>query len=491
LATSFAKNRLRFSLKSIRFRIAALFVGFFTLSLFALSAAVYGEYNAAQKNEFDRSLYNYAVDVAQGINVNVYGDLSVDIETFIGKGKSFPFAVGRSFFQLVRMDGRVISKSRDLGEAALPLAPKTLHDVVQNGFAFENLPDGAIPTVSKGAKPHFRLISLLVAPGTVPNFILQIAAPLTFIEQERKHLIELFSFIIPLALIVSLLGGIYFSGRALVPLQVIIEKAQALSPAQLDERLPLPPADDELRALSVTLNEMLERLQKMFQTQERFVADASHQLKTPLAILRGELDISLQKTRSPEEHVTLMRSLSQELLHLSKTVDDLLILARVGSGAPSLSKRPVRIDEVAMEAVARLEKLARERGISLKLDLEEAQSGDSSFVVEGDEDLLKSMISEIIDNAIKYSDSSLPVEIKVTDEKDFSSVEVADYGSGVPEKERDKIFEPFFRANKRDVAGSGLGLSIAKKIADIHGGELTYQPRLPRGSVFRLRIKKV
>ena len=147
MATSFAKNRARIfpPLKSIRFRIAALFVGIFTLTMLILSLLLYSQFNTARRGDFDRSLYNYAVDVAHGINVGAFGDLSYDIDSFLGGGKSFPFAIGRSFIQLVRVDGTIIGKSRDLGSGHLPMDGKVLRGVLANRYTFQYIWPGELP----------------------------------------------------------------------------------------------------------------------------------------------------------------------------------------------------------------------------------------------------------------------------------------------------------------------------------------------------------
>ena len=464
-------------------------MGIFTVTLLALSWLVYSQFASSRGIEFDRSLYNYAVDVAHGINVGAFGDLSYDIDSFLGVGKSFPFAVGRSFIQLSKIDGSIIGKSRDLATDSLPLTAKDISEVVQNRYTFKLLGKKDFSKAVRGAPTSYRQINLLVNPGIKSTFVLQIAVPLTLLEIEKQNFLQLFFVAIPVAVLLSMLSGVYLSRLAFSPIQLIINEAKSFNPAVLDQRLPVPAVDDEIRALSVTLNELLDRIQKVIRSQERFVADASHQLKTPLSILRGELDIALKKQRSPEEIQTLMVSMTQELVHLSKIIDDLLLLARVDAGAAFLTKTPVRVDEIVLEAVSKLEKLARARDIALKINFKK-ESGESSLVVNGDQDLLLSMISELIGNAIKYSPEGMPVEISISEDLQFYSVAVRDHGRGIQEKDRDKIFERFYRAPGSTAQGSGLGLSIAKQIAEIHGGDIVYQNSNP-GSSFVIRIKKV
>jgi len=231
----------------------------------------------------------------------------------------------------------------------------------------------------------------------------------------------------------------------------------------------------------------------MFVSQERFIADASHQLKTPLTILRGEIEIALKKNRTTEETQDLLKSQVLELGFLSRVVDNLLLLARVEGGVAFLLRTPVRLDEVVLEGISRFEKLARENNLTIKLDLDHGEGVADPFVVQGDEDLLKSLVTEMIGNAIKYSPRESSISVRVLDHADFVSLHFIDKGPGVPESDREKIFERFYRVPNKAVEtqGSGLGLSIAKKIAEIHGGKITYNNNPLGGSHFAIEIKKV
>ncbi len=494
MATYSAKSKWSF-LHSLRFRLAARFVGVFTIILIVLCVFVYEKFNANNSLEFDRSLYNYSLDVAHAINIDPNGGVSFDVDTLIGNGKSFPFAIGHSFVQLCQLDGHIVGKSRDLKTAALPITLLMLDRVAKDHFFFQTVTPNDLTGLQNFPGAGYRQINLLVGSPRVPNFILQIAVPRTFLTQEKERMTQLFLIAVPIALLISLLAGIYMSRRAFKPIQLIIEKTRNFDPNNLDERLPLPPANDELLTLSTTLNALLERLQKMFVSQERFIADASHQLKTPLTILRGEIEIALKKNRTAEETQELLKSQVLELGFLSRVVDNLLLLARVEGGVAFLMRTPVRLDEVVLEGVSRFEKLAREKNVTIKLDLDHAEGVTDPFVVQGDEDLLKSLVSEMLGNAIKYSPKESSISVRVLDQIDFVSMQFIDKGPGVPEAYAERIFERFYRAPSKagsiEAQGSGLGLSIAKKIAEIHGGKITYNNNGLGGSHFVIEIKKV
>lgn len=190
-----------------------------------------------------------------------------------------------------------------------------------------------------------------------------------------------------------------------MPVAAIIDKANHLSASKLSERLPVPLANDEIRQLSLTLNRLLERLQRAFESQERFLADASHQLRTPLAIIRGELDVFKTRPRTQAEISEFLASGSQELEHLSKMVDDLLLLARVDSGAGTLVIEKIRVDEVLLEVSSRLEPIAKQKDIRIRFDLRPwiSDKNPNPFEITGDRDLVRSLFQSILENAIQHS----------------------------------------------------------------------------------------
>jgi signal transduction histidine kinase len=487
---------------SIRVRLTAIFVAIFGLTLIGFSAIVYRVFTQNLQSEFDADLFNHALDVAQGIEVDVFGNVAVSPEVLSAGGKIFPFAVGGAFIQLTSLDGRIIARSRSLGKFELPHPSQDVRLVQAQGAVFRTVSSREIPVLEQARTParkgsaSFRLLTYLVQKEEDLAFLLQIAVPLTLVEQESRELVTFFFIMVPLTLILAAFGGLFLSRRALGPVVAIIDKARALSPASLSDRVPVPAAQDEIRQLALTLNGLLDRLQSAFQSQERFVADASHQLKTPLAIMRGELDLLKRRDPSAPDTVTEMRefmtSASQELDHLSRMVEDLLILARVDAGEAALGIRAVRLDEIALEAVSRLERFAKAKGVNVRFDLN-TEHGEPEFEVRGDHDLLASMLQSLIENAIKYSSV---VYVTVSSEADWLWVRVRDEGPGIPAEHLQRIFERFYRvaAGPRPrgggSGGTGLGLAIAKRIAEVHHGLLLAESEVGKGSVFSFGMKR-
>ena len=315
----------------IRARLTAIFVAIFGITLILFSAIVYRVFTQNLQNEFDADLFNHALDVSQGIEVDVFGNLSVTPDVLSGGGKIVPFSVSNAFVQLSTLDGRIIARSRSLGRFELPHSAGDLRAVQSQGAAFRTVTGKEMPVLSKQSKrgsAPFRLLTYLADKGEGVRFVLQIAVPMTLVEQESEGLVTFFLVMVPLTLVLAAFGGLYLSRRALAPVAAMIDKATRLSPTSLSERIPVPESRDEIRSLAVTLNGLLDRLQNAFESQERFVADASHQLKTPLAIMRGELDLLRKRdpatVQAQEETQAFFVSASQELEHLSRMVEDLL-----------------------------------------------------------------------------------------------------------------------------------------------------------------------
>lgn len=479
---------------SIRMRLTAFYLALLALTLAVFCTVLLQLFVRNHQQEFDYALYNHAVDVAQSITVNFYGDFVFTPNALLAREKVFPFSLGKSFAQVISPDGQIVTRSPNLGESALPLSNDDWQSIFRRGHLYKTLRPADLRNI-KEALPdeNYRQIIYMVRRGA-PLYILQIAVPTTLLDRERKDLLEFFLMGIPMALVLFGIAGLYLAGKALFPVREIIEKAAQLNPSNLSERLPEPSTEDEIRMLTVTLNGLFGRIERAFESHENFIADASHQLKTPLAILRGELDVFRAKPRSAAEADAFVESASQELEHLSRLVDDLLTLAKIDAGAGSLILRRVRLDEVLLETVARFEVLAKKKNISVRFDLDDRTEGDSEddFLIEGDPDLLQSMFRNLVDNAIKYSPESSSVEVKLVNEAKRVVIQITDHGEQIPPDVAERLFQRYERGNLRvgGESGTGLGLTIALRIAEMHGGNISISQEKPSSKAFVVTMKK-
>jgi signal transduction histidine kinase len=242
---------------------------------------------------------------------------------------------------------------------------------------------------------------------------------------------------------------------------------------------------DELGQLALAFNQLLERLEASFEQQRRFVADASHELRTPVAILRGETEVTLSKAdRSPAEYRETLAILSDESKRLARIIEDLFTLTRADAGQYPLNLRDAYLDELASAALVRARSLALAKKITL------CPSIEADLPIHADEALLGRMLLNLLDNAIKYSPPGSKVQLSCGLEGDHYLVSVSDNGPGIPSDLQPKIFDRFFRVDKArsrsdgDTGGAGLGLSIARWIAEAHHGSLELSHSDASGSTF-------
>lgn len=477
---------------SIKLRLTILFSVIFTTILSFFSYLLYSYFIQTHQTEFDAALYNHAVDVEEAIDFNFFGNLSIDPQVFNEQGKIFPFSLGKVLLSLRDGNGKVLGRSTRLGKTDLPLTDEDLNLLKTKGRSFRTLNPSSLLS-SKSVTPY-RLINYVISrPDMRGPLILQIAVPLTLLEGERIALLRFFIISIPVLVLISAILGYFFSKRALLPVNKIIEKTNKIEAFHLEERVPLPTTHDEIYHLATTINNLLDRLEISFKSQERFIADASHQLKTPLAIMRGELDLIRNKSLNEKDMKVFFESASQELLSLSRLTEDLLLLARVDSGKESLAFTDTRIDEVVLNQVTRLTKAAEKKNISLFVNFDEFQKNEFNealLTIKADAELLGVLFYNLIENAIKYSPNGTRVEILGMTQQDKLSIQVLDQGPGIQAEMQDKIFERFFRVSQASkVGGSGLGLAIAKRLAQLHGGDLRVQNRTDtNGSIFEFTI---
>jgi heavy metal sensor kinase len=291
---------------------------------------------------------------------------------------------------------------------------------------------------------------------------------------------------IPLLILVATFFGYWLSGRALAPVSRIIASAERIGVQNLSQRLEVPKANDELRRLTETVNAMLSRIESSVTRITQFTADASHDLRTPLALIRTNAEISLRRPRGEAEYrETLSRVLavSEETTQL---IEKLLTLARADAGAAQLRFESIDLVPIAQKAWKQAQILAASKGVLLIEHL----SSTPQFL-RGDASALQTLLLAVLDNATKYTPAGGQVFFRSREDEDNVVIEVEDTGIGIAEADLPRIFDRFFRADQarsREIRGSGLGLAIAQWIAEKHQGTIQVKSRLGSGSTFTVRL---
>jgi two-component system, OmpR family, sensor kinase len=289
------------------------------------------------------------------------------------------------------------------------------------------------------------------------------------------------------ALAMMLAGGWFLTGRALAPVNRISRAAAAISASNLSERIDVSRMETELADLADSINSAFDRLQRAFEQQTRFTADASHELRTPLSIVLSQADLALKQPRSADEYRQTIEAVHRAGERMRGVVEGLLTLARADGGQIRLNEERFDLQDLVDETCRMLQPLAASKEVVVAQRL-------AASPVRGDRDRLGEAVANILSNAIRYNVPGGRVDVTLDGDAAEVHLRVADTGRGIPDAEREFIFDRFYRvdqARSRSVDGSGLGLAITKWIIDAHGGSITCHARDPVGTVFEVKLKRL
>ncbi len=333
-----------------------------------------------------------------------------------------------------------------------------------------------------------RLYSVRLMNTSTPYGVIQVGQTLTPLNTSLRKVVRELLLMIPFVLLLGIIGSYWLASRAFIPIHQLTRIAEDISAGDLHGRVPVPRSHDEVQHLALTFNKMIGRLNQSFMQQRRFVADASHELRTPVAAIRSLTDVALAQSSNGDECITVLRDVNAEAERLGHLIRDLLLLARSDEGQVQLDYELVRLDLLVSDVVGTLEPLAIERGIVLQvLKLE-------PVTVRGDISRLIQCVINLLDNALTYTNSGGRVTLLVEVRNRCGCIEVQDTGVGIALEDTIHIFERFYRADPartRRGGGSGLGLSIVDWVIRAHEGSIHVESRIGQGSTFILSLPLV
>lgn len=287
-------------------------------------------------------------------------------------------------------------------------------------------------------------------------------------------------------LVTTSIASWFFVNRILKPISALVSQVNQIDVNNLNARVNEGNGRDEIAQLAIKFNEMLYRLEESFNIQKTFVSNASHELKTPLTSITGQIEVTLLKQRSIEEYETLLNSLLEDIVYLNNLTQKLLDFAHININNVKIPFEEIRIDELVLSV--REECITRHKDFKVTVYFENFSDDDNLLIIIGNEHLLKTAVINILDNAFKYSyDKSASVYFRVVNKS--VKITIKDFGIGISEEDLIKISEPFYRSSSvMSIRGHGVGLSLSKKIIELHKGSLECSSKINQGSSFTITL---
>lgn len=480
---------------SIRARLTAWFAGVLGLVLVVLSAATWWVLRDSVGDTIDQGLADRVAAISRFLNApgtsQSFEELREDLREYVALDPGWSLIRIRDArgLQLYRSDafdaGAVTGRS---GEAPAP--PGVYQDLAMRGRPVRMLTSG---------------ITVRHEPYTV-----EVAVPVGELQEALSEVGWTIAILIPCGLLSAGIGGYWISRRALAPVDRIAGTARAITARHLSRRLDVPPTGDELQRLSETLNEMLARLETAFAETTRFTADASHELRTPVSLIRTTAEVALRRPRDAGEYRQALDEILREAERTSTLVEDLLTLTRGDAGVDAFQPATVDLAALAEEAHGQIQRACSDRGLDVRFSLT-----PRPLAVLGDRAALMRLLRILVDNAVKYTPApgSIHVSLELATRQVAAAVTVqgsvegmsnaslmrgavavltvADTGIGIAAADLPHVFDRFYRADRarsRDSGGAGLGLSIAKRIVERHGGAVLIDSEPGRGCRVRVEL---
>lgn len=449
----------------IRHKITLLFASIVTAMLLLLSFAVYWITSFERESSFRVRLLSRAA-----YNAQIFSSFSEDFSLLNLVNENSSFLLPRKSVGIYDTSGVEI-------------------------YRYDSYPlDSDKPSLADireaiAARDHFFTMgsreALIYYPGQLDGKVILIAAYDEDGFTKLKRLRQLFLVCLMIGIILSLVAGYLFSHQLLKPVRRIIAEANEISSKNLSKRIEPGHNQDELGKLAETLNDLLNRLQESFITQNRFISNASHELSTPLTSISSQLQVALQRERSVDEYERVCQSVLEDVQQLLQLTKSLLEIAKTGSDG-NIEIQEIRIDELIFWVVGDVQKISATYKVDIHFD--DPGEEENAFLVYGNIDLLYISLKNIIENGCKFSDDHRS-QVTLSPLPGWIRIQVANSGGHIPEQEKSHIYQPFFRSSASlSIPGFGLGLALARRIIAIHKGEIYFSSSADQGTVFTISL---
>lgn len=482
--------------KSVRFKAVLLYIIILTITLLSFSVALYGSFHKSLYDDLDDLLSSRAEGVVNSINVywqarrvNAPDDGSGAKKTEDIASTEFT-AAARDWVEEKRKDPdlmsvfvQILNSQGDnvVSSKLMPRIPRLdkedLADILDGEEDFDTVKGDTVD----GKRLKFRVYTRPVPGGGKAFYIVQVAAPQRLLSVVLRDLRFILFIMLPLAIILAAIPGIFIVRLTLRPVDRMVDTLRQITAENLKLKIHIPDTKDEIKRLADTFNDMIDRLDRSFSSQQRFIRDISHQLKAPMGALKEELDAALGKSASSEECGAILSKASKELDRFSRLIENLLVLSRLDSSFLTLEIRKVNLSRLVEMVFNDMKTAAGAKGIDATF------ACTDKVILDGDEAQLRQLMVNMLDNAIKFTRRDGKIAVTVSSDEKYATIAVSDTGIGIPEDETDYIFDRFYqvaRARDYDSDGFGLGLSSAKSIVEEHKGQIMAESQYGKGSTF-------
>jgi len=457
----------------IKWKLTIWYGGILAVILIIFSSGVYIYFKNSLEKSIDVKIKSIAEVLASSMTeehgANVFGNFERYLENVLGKKPK------GKFIQIIDSSGKIGAKMNDMETDAIPTRFNTTERALKGEIVYETIED---------ANPRLRMITMPILDNKKITSIVQVGSSLADFDETMRKLLIIMIISIPTSISVAIIVGYFMAKKSLKPVDQIRKTAVKISSSNLDERIDIKGRKDELGRLAETFNAMIARLKDSFQRINQFSIDVSHELKTPLTILKGETEVALRKDRDNGEYITLLHSNLEEIDRMARIIDDLLLLSKADIQDMKLNIENISLRDLVADVCMNMKIFANNKEISLIVD----ELADVRLI--GDELKLRRMLWNIMENGIKYTPKGGVVNISSYTNDGYVCINVKDNGMGISGDDIKYIFDRFYRADRsrKRESGSGLGLSISKWIAEAHKGAIEVASQPSKGSQFLIKL---
>ena len=457
----------------IKWKLTLWYGGILALILVTFCGFVYMYFQSSLQKSIDHKIKSIAEVLSSSMtethSQSLFGNFERYLENTLGKKPK------GKFIQIIDASGKIGARLNDLEAEAVPVSFTTLERALRGEIVYETI---------ETARPRLRMITMPILENKKVTSIVQVGSSLEEFEDTMKRLLIIMIVSIITATGGTIVVGYFMAKKTMKPVDQIRRTAVKITSSNLDERIELKGRKDELGRLAETFNAMIARLKDSFQRINQFSIDVSHELKTPLTILKGETELALRKERTNEEYKKSLQSNLEEIDRMSRIIDDLLLLSKAETKDIRLNLEKVDLRDLLADVCLNMKIFGENKGVEIiARDLDDIR-------IIGDELKLRRMITNIVENGIKYGHSGGYVAVSSHKQNGYACINVKDNGPGISSGDIKYIFDRFYRADRsrKRASGSGLGLSISKWIAQAHRGTIEVESTPAEVSLFTIKL---